>query len=249
MTSDDFPDVPGPQQNAIEEAIQIKVQSACCILKQFIYKAILYVYIHFLFQVELSEEEKKDLEYDLDDLEMLTDGEEEHDTPTFTETLQQLGLLGQLHPNKFEPDDIESVKALLHGLTLAQKGHEMLAKGCHEIKQVIARVPSIHKLQGLLEVIKSTDPSLVEAARVASELPQTGKLSKSTMYKPKRVDSKFVCRICGIQKGSWVGCDSHIRDRHSNIAYGPCRTCKKFTTTAYDTFKRHQKKCAENASS
>ena len=200
----------------------------------------------FSLQYELSDDEKKDLEYDLDDLSMVTDGEEdEHDTTTFTETLQQLGMLGSIEEKKFQPDDIKTIQSLLHGLTLAQQGHEMLAKGCEQIKQVVARVPSVHKLQGLLQVIKSTDPSLVEAARGRSKMPQTGKVAQIKLYRPKSIakSNSYQCRVCDQTFGLWVGCDSHIRAVHTNIQYGPCRGCHSFTSTAYDTFKRHEAKC------
>ena len=188
------------------------------------------------------------MEYDLDDLEMLTDGEDEEDTTTFTEVLRDLGVLGQIEPTKYQPDDIEMIRTLLHGLTLAQKGHEMLAKGCSEIKTVVARAPSMHKLQGLIEVIKSTDPSLVEAARASTLLPQTGKLSKPQLYKPQKVGKAYQCRVCQENFGSWTGCDSHIRAKHTNVQYGPCRYCHAFSTPAYDSFKRHEAACIEKKS-
>ena len=148
-------------------------------------------------------------------------------------------------------EEQDTIKDLLFGLSLAEKGHQLLAKGCTKIRNAIFRMPSLHKLSGLLEIIKTTDPDLVVAANKTSKLPQTQSNSLPSIYKPKLVnleeDTKsksrqFRCRICERDFGSYVGCDSHIRREHTGIKYGPCPKCS-FTSTAYDSFNRHLIKC------
>ena len=188
------------------------------------------------------------MEFDINDLEFLTDGEEDSDNSVYMDVLQQLNILGVVKREEMNPEDVEILKDLLHGLTLAEKGRTMTAKGCIKVKKAIAKVPSLHKLSTLLDVIQTHDPDLIVAANKSARLPQTQKVSLPDFYKPKKVkvDGKpiFQCRICSEKFGSWVGCDSHIRKCHTNIQYGPCRFCNKFTSSAYDYFKRHEVQCS-----
>ena len=185
--------------------------------------------------------------------ELYSEGEDEHDSVSFADALAAVGCLaptdaessGNSTCNVISKDETEALCQLLCGLTLAQKGHQMIAEGCESIKTVIAQNPSLHKLSGLLQLVKSTDPDLLKAAREKSKVPQT--LSSSSIpviYKPLKVDNKFKCRICEHTTGSWTGCDSHIRKVHTSIMYGPCPQCQIYETSSYDCYKRHVDKCS-----
>ena len=201
-------------------------------------------------QLELPAEEIEDMEFE----EIISEGEDDDDPITFTEALAALGCLApptdarcseNENVTTNSQDEKEALCQLLHGLSLAQKGHEMLASGCERIKTVIARQPSLHKLSGLLQLVKNTDPNLLKAARNNSKVPQT--LSSSSIpdiYKPLKVDKSFKCRICDYAAGSWTGCDSHIRKVHTNIMYGTCPKCNVYQSSSYDCYKRHIEKCS-----
>ena len=201
----------------------------------------------FILQCDLTKEEKEDLEFNIDDLDYVTDGEDELDDTTHLEVLRTLNILGgHLPAQTVDKDDANTIKNLLHGLTLAEKGHEMIAKGCSRIKTAVIQMPSLHKLGTILNDIKTTDPNIVLAANARSKLPQTQLHSLPSFYRPQGVKTdgknRFRCAICEAEFGSWVGCDSHIRANHTHIKYGPCTFCS-FTTTAYDSFQRHLSKC------
>lgn len=180
---------------------------------------------------------------------LISDGEEETDPHTYAQVLQGLGFLASPEKSECElsNDEKANLCQLLHGLTLAQKGHELLAQGCSKIKTVIAQQPSMHKLGGLLELVKNTDPQMLKAAKQQSKIPQTlGSSAIAHIYKPLKLASgKFQCKICEIETGSWVGCDSHIRKVHTNIYYGPCPHCETYQTTAQDCFRRHVVNCIQ----
>ena len=208
--------------------------------------------VFFFQQCNFSDGEKRDMEVTVEDLdsdEYLTDGEEERDTSSYFDILQELNILGTVEKETATDEDLAIVKDLLHGLTLAEKGHDMLSKGCAKIKSVIIKMPSLHKLGNLLEIVKTSDPSLVLRARANSKLPQTGQVPFPSLYKPKKTpDDGYLCKVCETMFGSWVGCDSHIRSQHTHVLYGPCQHCDLFTTSAHDSFKKHVKNCAAKLS-
>ena len=207
-------------------------------------------------QYELPDDEREDMEYDIEGMDdLVCSDEEEGDLVSILQEEGVLGFLPSRSDNQIEPKDTKTLTFLLHGLTLAEKGHQLIAKACSAIKSAIARNPELYKLSALLEMIKTTDPSLVSGATARSKFKQSVQgESKSDAFKPRKITSgekegKFQCRICEVVKNSWVGCDSHIRKNHSHVFYGPCRFCNEFTSPAYDSLRKHQAKCQLEASS
>ena len=207
----------------------------------------LYIGTCIPFQCDLTKEDRDDLEFNIDDLDFLTDGEDEVDDTSHLQVLRTLNILGEVSPRQtIDKVEADTIRNLLHGLTLAEKGHEMIAKGCSRIKTAVVQMPSLHRLGSILNDIKTTDPNIVLAANARSKLPQTQLRSLPSLYRPQSIKTdgknRFRCAICETEFGSWVGCDSHIRAQHTHIKYGPCSFCS-FTTTAYDSFQRHLAKC------
>ena len=54
---------------------------------------------------------------------------------------------------------------------------------------------------------------------------------------------RFVCTECEFSCGSWGGCDSHVRKKHTADQYGPCGHCKTFRSYNLDVFRKHAKNC------
>ena len=203
-------------------------------------------------QVEIPEDERDDVEFDLNQFGFLSEGEDEVDDDDLIATLQDEGLLGSSRSADLlqNSDDVATLKLLLHGLTLSQKGHALLSKGCEQIKTAIIGNPSLHKIGALLEIINVTDPSLVAQATSRAKIPQTAQSSKPACYKPLKIThgefkGQYRCRICSHCFGSYVGCDSHIRKTHSGVKYGPCPACQQFTTTCLDSWRKHKRVCGE----
>ena len=75
-----------------------------------------------------------DLDYDMKDMGFSTDDDEDQDQD-FISNLVNEGILGATESSHhISAADSSTLKSLLHGLTLAEKGHTLLAKGCNEIK-------------------------------------------------------------------------------------------------------------------
>ena len=204
-------------------------------------------------QVEIPEDERDDVEFDLNEFGFLSEDEDEVDDDDLIATLQDEGLLGSSRSADLlqNSDDVATLKLLLHGLTLSQKGHALLSKGCEQIKAAIVKCPSLHKIGGLVEMIKSTDPNLVAKATPKNKIPQVFETSKPDLYKPLKYRAgkgesvstfRYRCRICSLHFGSYQGCDSHIRKEHTKLKYGPCPRCE-FTTTNLDSWRKHQSAC------
>lgn len=174
-----------------------------------------------------------------------TDEREEDKKLDFIDCANRMGLLAA--PADANTNIMESeagdLKQLLIALTNIDMGHKLVSSGTEKIRDIIACSPSLEKLSLLLGCVQQTDPNLLALVKKESEIPLTGGASVPDYLKPKKVDGKYLCKVCNITVRSWAGCDSHIRRAHTNIKYGPCRKCRTFFSTNYDSFRNHEKKC------
>lgn len=191
---------------------------------------------------------------EMHDIDMFVEEDQASDTELekdrkidFIEAAQRMGLLAEqsekTNTRSVDENEVDDLRNLLIGLTMINTGNKLLASGTEKIREIVTRVPSLHKLSILLGSIQTADPQLLSLANAESKLPVTGGRSCPKYLKPRKVDGKFACRICPAIYGSWTGCDSHIRANHSHVKYGPCRKCLKFVTPNYDSFRGHEKIC------
>lgn len=132
---------------------------------------------------------------------------------------------------------------LLTAFTAAEKGHHLLAASAKLAASVVSKSMDLERLSELFRSVEIFDRQAVQRARTQAK-EENVSLSLKRQFRPKIVDKNtYECRICSDSFGSYTGCDSHIRAKHSNIMYGPC--CKECSFTSFnrDSYKRHKSNC------
>lgn len=199
----------------------------------------------YIFQIDAIDFEVTDLD-DLDPSHFLSDGEEDVDLKTDYGVLTELDFFGRVNQNKNKkPSDIQKVQL---ALKLQQRARELDLKANSLLSSVVQTSPSVTHFAFLLGQVSRPQPSQSVTPAVNNENhPRLTDPNAPNLMIPRKstVNGKvrFSCRICNFQRGSWSGCDSHIRKSHSFMKYGPCRKCDMFTTFNADSFRSHLNAC------
>lgn len=208
------------------------------------------VYWYKIFQVEAIDFEVTDLD-DIDPSDFLSDGEDEVDNHTDYGVLTELDIFGRAKPeNKQKPTDIQKVQL---ALKLQKRARELDLKANMLLSSVVQTTPTVAQFAFLLGQVSHVQMDGGAVTNVTSITPNqhvdlneyANDYALNTIPLKTKTNGavRFICRICKFQRGSWSGCDSHIRKMHSLLKYGPCGKCRIFTTFNADSYRSHLNYC------
>lgn len=164
----------------------------------------------------------------------------------YKEACQAAGLKSELKEEDMkestEKDNILLRKILL-SFAASKKAFELYAASHNLMQEVVMAAPELRRLENIFQTFQFYNSKPVLNMRLHTKYPQSSTSVFNKEYSPRRIGKQFKCRVCERMFGSWTGCDSHIRQSHSHIYYGPCSKNCSFKSANIDSFRRHQQKC------
>ena len=175
---------------------------------------------------------------------MFYEEDEGDDDEDLNDILLKLGMKGELEAKPtVEDEDKPILTKLLLAIALSKRSQEMLRKSAQLMEEVVVKCPNLKKLSDIFNVAKDFSPESIAEARLKTKFPQCFSASRNPKYAPISIEKgKHACRQCSFVAKTWSGADSHIRQVHSRIFYGPCPSCS-FKTSNQDVFRRHLISC------
>lgn len=180
---------------------------------------------------------------DLDTLEhsaFISDGEDEEDNTDIVAEMKRLDMFGTTSTKQ----QSSTITNLLpqQKLNVAMK---YLCKAAELQKRANQIIHDVSINLNPQEIHENIYPFHMKQTN--SKFPQNVMPAVTCSFIPKKCSKMgktwFFCKICDVKTPSWSGCDSHIRKIHSHLKYGPCNSCKKFTSYNIDSFRGHIKRC------
>ena len=172
---------------------------------------------------------------------MDTDDDSDED---MNDILLKLGMKGEIESQPVvEPQEKPILTKLLLALAMSKRSHELAKRSVELIEEILMKNPSLKGLSRLLSLAENYSPESIEEAKIKTKYPQSFSASRNKEYSPKTIaKGEHGCRQCSFVAKTWSGADSHIRQEHSHIFYGPCPSCD-FKSPNQDVFRRHLLGC------
>ena len=133
---------------------------------------------------------------------------------------------------------------------------ESQAKAYRSIREILARNPSLVKMADLMGPLLPAKPTAAEASLGPAPVPLVNTLASGLLGQvwdparhpiPKKVGKQYRCRFCDeCVSSNYNTVDSHQRQVHTKIFYGPCTVegCN-FTTANKRSYTIHFTACVE----
>ena len=242
-----IPELPGPLHSAIVEILQPsnEVVHVICIA---IYKSVqnittMHVPGILLFLQEtdllLAEADTADPKF------YLGESDDEDSDETMSDILLELGMKGEVERKPaVSCEDKPVLTKLLLALAMFKKSQALSQRAAELMEEIVIKSPNLKNLTKLFSLTKNFNPQNLAEAKLKTKYPQSFAASSVKKYSPRTVaKGEYKCRICSFTAKTWSGTDSHIRQEHSNIYYGPCPCCGSFKSSNQDVYRRHILAC------
>ena len=170
--------------------------------------------------------------------------DEDDSEESMTDILLKLGMKGEVEDSPaIKSEDKPVLTKLLLAIAMFKKAHELSKRGAELLEEAVVKCPNLQNLTKLLSLTSNFDPQSIAEAKMKTKYPQSFAASSVKKFSPKTVTKgEYQCRICSFTGKTWSGTDSHIRQEHSNIFYGPCPCCN-FKSSNQDVYRRHFLNC------